>query len=91
MFVSAASALEVAIKVTLGKLELRAEFADGVKESGFLELVVGFKHAAALAALPTHHTDPFDRVLIAQSRVEQLTLVTHDRAFERYDVPVVWA
>ena len=89
--VSAVSALEVAIKAAVGKLRLRAAFAEGVSQSGFVELAIGFEHAAALGELPRHHADPFDRILVAQSRVEGLALVTHDQSFRLYDVPVVWA
>ncbi|HUP01964.1 MAG TPA: type II toxin-antitoxin system VapC family toxin [Gemmatimonadota bacterium] len=59
--------------------------------SRFTKLPIGFSHAAALAELPVHHRDPFDRMLIAQAGVEGLTVVTHDRRFEPYRVPVLWA
>jgi PIN domain nuclease of toxin-antitoxin system len=48
------------------------------------------RHAEELERLPRHHRDPFDRILVAQARVEGAIVVTHDRAFERYDVPVIW-
>jgi PIN domain nuclease of toxin-antitoxin system len=58
--------------------------------SEFTELPVRFSHAERVATLPRHHGDPFDRMLIAQATVEGATLVTHDRRFEPYGIPVVW-
>jgi len=90
VFVSAASAWEVAIKTALGRLRLPDRFATGVEESGFEQLAVTFGHAERAGALPPHHGDPFDRMLIAQVLEERLTLVTHDRRFEPYGVDVLW-
>ena len=90
VFVSAASAWEIAIKSALGRIRLPAALAEGVNESGFVELPVGFSHAAAVELLPMHHNDPFDRMLIAQSTVERLVIVTHDRAMEPYGRPIIW-
>ena len=59
-------------------------------DSGFERLAIGFEHAAETLHLPDHHRDPFDRMLIAQTRVERLTLVTHDRQLEPYDVALLW-
>ncbi len=89
-FVSAASALEAAIKARLGKLRIPAPLGQAVAEGGFSELPVRIEHAEAAAGLPDHHADPFDRMLVAQARIEGLTLVTHDRSFADYDVAVVW-
>ena len=89
-FVSAASAWEVGIKVALGKLRVPGPFEQAVTDSRFLELPITFRHTAAVAALPLHHGDPFDRLLVAQARAEGLTLVTHDRRLERYEVPLLW-
>ncbi len=91
VFVSAASAWEVAIKVSLKRLELPASFEDGVVASGFEKLAISFAHAEAVGRLPLHHHDPFDRLLVAQAQVESLTLVTHDRQVERYDVDTLRA
>jgi len=91
VLVSAASAWEAAIKVQLGKLELAESFTRGVEESGFEKLLIGFEHAEEVLRLPHHHRDPFDRMLIAQARVERLTLVSADRALAPYDVPILWA
>jgi PIN domain nuclease of toxin-antitoxin system len=88
--VSVASAWEVTIKSALGKLTVGVPFEQAIEINGFDKLVIDFRHAAAVAELPPHHGDPFDRMLIAQARVEGLTLVTHDRKFEPYPVHVLW-
>lgn len=90
-FVSAASAWEAAIKVALGRLRLPAPMEVGVIDSGFQKLPITFPHAEAAAALPPHHTDPFDRMLVAQAAIEGLVLVTHDRKLRAYDVDILWA
>ncbi len=90
VFISAASAWEVAIKSALGKIRLPDAFAAGVEASGMKELKVDLEHAAELGRLPFHHRDPFDRMLVAQARTEGLALVTHDRSFEPYEVALVW-
>ncbi len=86
VYVSAASAWEVAIKASLGRLETTRRFADAVAESGFEELPIRIVHAEALEGLPWHHRDPFDRLLVVQAKAEGLTLVTRDRLFGRYGV-----
>jgi PIN domain nuclease of toxin-antitoxin system len=91
VFVSAASAWEVAIKSAAGKIRLGAPFADGVAQSGFVPLPINLAHAAAVAELPAHHRDPFDRMLVAQAKIERLTLVSHDRQLEPYVTGIVWA
>jgi PIN domain nuclease of toxin-antitoxin system len=90
VFVSAASAWEVAIKVALGRLKIPASFEAGVVESGFEKLPIHFSHAQAVGRLPPYHRDPFDRMLVAQAMIEDLTLVTHDRRFKKYAVEVAW-
>jgi PIN domain nuclease of toxin-antitoxin system len=90
VWVSAASGWEVAIKQAIGKIELEESFASMVLASEFLELPITLRHAEALNGLPPHHTDPFDRMLIAQARVERATIVTHDPSFRQYDVPIIW-
>lgn len=91
VFVSAASAWEAAIKVSLGRLDLPDTIEAGVTASGFEKLLITFSHAERAAGLPPHHRDPFDRMLVAQAQAEGLTLVTHDRLLEAYDVEIVWA
>ena len=87
--VSAASVWETSIKVALGRLELDVTLADELQESGFHELVVTAAHGWAAGALPLHHRDPFDRLLVAQAQMERLLLVTADAALQRYDVELV--
>ena len=91
VYVSAASAWEVAIKIRLGRLRPIRTVEQAVDESGFLELPVTFRHAERVGKLPPHHRDPFDRLLIAQADVEELTLVTRDAVFARYGVGVIGA
>lgn len=86
VFVSAASAWEVQIKAGLGKLELPEPFEDGVRRSGFSELPVLFGHTRQLAHLPALHRDPFDRLLVATSTADNLTLVTADERVLAYPV-----
>ena len=89
--VSAITAWEIAIKRTVGKLELRDTVEDIVAQNGFVALSVTIRHGDLLRDLPWHHPDPFDRLLIVQALDEGLTILTSDRAFEPYRVPVVWA
>jgi PIN domain nuclease of toxin-antitoxin system len=93
LYLSAASVWEMAIKSELGRLTLPAPLEMYVAEkvaSGFRMLPVEWQHAAAVEKLPPHHRDPFDRLLVAQSLVENLSLVTGDTAFSPYGVKVVW-
>lgn len=91
VFVSAASAWEAAIKASLGRLEFPDTIEAGVLASGFEKLVITFSHAERAGGLPPHHRDPFDRMLVAQAQAEGLTLVTHDRLLEPYEVEILWA
>lgn len=88
---SAVSAWEIAIKVGLGKLRVTAPLEVVFDPPGFSKLPLSASHALALASLPLHHRDPFDRMLIAQAQVEGLTVVTHDARFEPYNVQIVRA
>jgi PIN domain nuclease of toxin-antitoxin system len=91
VYVSAASAWEIAIKIGLGRLRPTRTVEQAAAESGFLELPISFRHAQHVAGLPMHHRDPFDRLLIAQSDLEELTLVTRDPVFGRYQVKTIQA
>jgi PIN domain nuclease of toxin-antitoxin system len=91
VYVSAATAWEVAIKTGLGRLRPTRTVAEAASESGFLELPVTFSHAERVTGLPPHHHDPFDRMLVAQAAVEELTLVTRDPVFARYGVALIEA
>jgi PIN domain nuclease of toxin-antitoxin system len=85
VYVSAASIWEIAIKTRLGKITGDVEaFAAAIDASGFQELPVTARHAAAVAKLPLHHADPFDRMLIAQAFLEPLRLVTADKVLVAY-------
>jgi PIN domain nuclease of toxin-antitoxin system len=95
LLLSAASSWEIAIKYTLGKLPLPLPPAQYVPErmaaSGTQALAVEHSHALQVTALPAHHRDPFDRLLIAQAQLERLVLVTVDRQLELYDVDLRFA
>jgi PIN domain nuclease of toxin-antitoxin system len=87
--VSAVSAWEIAIKRSLGKLEFDGDVVSLVAREDFDELPIQIVHAVEAESLPLHHRDPFDRMLIAQSRHENLVLLTGDRVFTRYDVELM--
>jgi PIN domain nuclease of toxin-antitoxin system len=89
VYVSVATAWEIAIKQTLGKLEAPPDLTGSIAASSFVQLLVTFEHAARAGALPRHHNDPFDRMLVAQAQAEGLTLVTNDPHLSRYEVPVL--
>jgi PIN domain nuclease of toxin-antitoxin system len=91
VYVSAASAWELAIKAALGKLRTPDNLELEVRRSGFLPLPVTFAHAAAAAKLPLLHRDPFDRMLVAQASVESLTLLTSDSRLKAYGAAVMLA
>lgn len=90
VLVSTASLWEIAIKVALGKLDAPDDLPERVQQIGFCLLSVTTDHAWQVRQLPLHHRDPFDRLLIAQAQIEQLSIVTADSSFDSYDVPVVW-
>jgi PIN domain nuclease of toxin-antitoxin system len=91
ILLSAVVPWEVSIKRTLGKIALRHDdYVERILGAGGIELPVSIAHALQVEQLPMHHTDPFDRLLIAQARVEQSTVVTHDPKIHDYDVPVLW-
>jgi PIN domain nuclease of toxin-antitoxin system len=91
IYVSAASAWEIGIKTALGKLRSTRTLATVIAENGFIELPVMVKHAQAVAALPALHRDPFDRLLVAQAKVEGLTLLTRDPQVAAYEGRVLRA
>ena len=84
--VSAASAWEISIKQALGTLDGPVDLLAELATNGFTQLPVTVAHAAAAGALPPHHADPFDRMLVAQSRLEGLTLVTRDDRLGEYGI-----
>ena len=92
VYVSAASIWEIAIKARLGKIDADpAELATAIAASGFIELSVTAQHAAGVALLAAHHSDPFDRLLIAQALAEPLKLLTADTALLLYSDLVIVA
>lgn len=89
--VSAVVIWEIRIKQALGKLKIAPDFYRVVHQEGFELLSVSPDHAFAVGDLPMIHRDPFDRMLIAQAAAEDLTIVTKDRVFQQYDIPVLTA
>ena len=89
--VSAASVWEIAIKRALGRLDVPADYLDYVEQTSFRPLPITFQHAELAGALPRHHDDPFDRMLVAQARIEGLTLVTADRRLGDYGIALLSA
>ena len=90
--VSSVSLWEIAIKRSLGKLRIDEETLDTqLDKIGFAPLPITWAHTRAVRRLPLLHTDPFDRMLVAQAQVEDLTVVTGDPMFERYGVSVLEA
>jgi PIN domain nuclease of toxin-antitoxin system len=94
VFVSIATVWEIAIKATLGQLEMPVDLGAFLRrqlqDNGFESLSITFEHAVAVRDLPPHHRDPFDRLLVCQSRIESLALVTSDSAIAAYGADVVW-
>ena len=90
VYVSAVTVWEIAIKRSLGRLDLDVEVLEQeLVGGGMIELPMKWRHAKVAAALPHHHEDPFDRMLVAQAQAEGLTLVSYDRAFKDYDVALL--
>lgn len=88
-FVSAAVIWEIRIKQGMGKLKIPASFRRVLERQPFEMLPITVDHAHAVGNLPSHHRDPFDRMLIAQATVEGLTIVTHDSIFHQYRIPII--
>ena len=88
---SVASLWEIAIKRGLGRTDFQVEprrFRRGLLENGYQELVIVGDHAIEAGVLPVLHKDPFDRLLLAQARIEGITLLTSDPVLARYGEPV---
>ena len=92
--VSIASLWEIVIKLSLGKLRLPTRFTEifpaQLQQNGFTLLPIEIRHLQSLETLPDHHRDPFDRLLIAQSTSEGLTVITNDSAFPAYSPDIIW-
>ena len=94
VYLSAASAWELAIKVTLGRIELpeppRGLIPKVLRDQGFKALDITMAHALRVSELPLHHRDPFDRILVSQSLVERIPLLTADPMLAEYEARIVW-
>ncbi|MEM7697525.1 MAG: type II toxin-antitoxin system VapC family toxin [Verrucomicrobiota bacterium] len=89
VYLSAASVWELSIKIAKGKLSMPLEFVEILEADGFLLLPITTQHALATSELPPHHNDPFDRMLVAQARVDGMMLATSDDAIFDYDVSLL--
>lgn len=89
IYVSAATLWEITIKQAIGKLKEPPDLPERVRDGEFRELPITFDHAIVAGRLPVIHRDPFDRMLVAQARCEDLTLVTTDDTIQRYEVAVL--
>ncbi|MDP9284744.1 MAG: type II toxin-antitoxin system VapC family toxin [Actinomycetota bacterium] len=89
VFVSSASAWEISVKRASGKLESPFDVASALERNHLTDLPVEVDHAVAAGELPRHHKDPFDRMLVAQAQLEQLTLVTADVQIADYEVELL--
>jgi len=87
--VSAVSVWEISIKRATGRLRFEGSMSDHLSGGSFEPLPISAGHAERAGALPPHHRDPFDRMLVAQAQAEHLTLVSRDPAFGAYDVAVL--
>ena len=94
IFFSAASGWEIAIKAQRNRLRLSGTperfIAEQLTLNGFQSLPIQLSHALNVYGLPDHHRDPFDRLLVVQSRLEGLPLITADQDIIKYDVEVIW-
>jgi PIN domain nuclease of toxin-antitoxin system len=95
VFLSPVTTWEISIKMRQGKLNFPGppdrKVPEFIAEQRLQALPITHKHAAKVYDLPTHHNDPFDRMLIAQALVEELTLISSDEMFKKYSVPLLWA
>ncbi len=92
VFVSKASLWEMAIKISLKKLEISILFEEleiFLEENEFSILDYNFEHLNTLLKLPFHHSDPFDRLIISQAIIEDFRIITHDKAFDHYEVKIL--
>lgn len=89
IYLSSASVWEIGIKRAMGKLDVPDDLFEIAVDAGCRPLPISWTHAAAAAALPLHHSDPFDRMLIAQARCERLRLASSDTKLGAYDVDLL--
>ena len=91
VFVSAVSGWEIALKSNLGKLDVPANVIEMIEATGFDHLSITFAHGVEAGSLPLYHRDPFDRLLVAQARLNDLVLVTRDNRITQYEVSTMVA
>jgi PIN domain nuclease of toxin-antitoxin system len=91
IFISSAVILEIKIKQALGKLKIPRNFRQVLEDQPFERLDITAEHAYAIGELPAHHRDPFDRMLIAQAKVEGFMIITRNNNFKKYKVPYIEA
>lgn len=89
VLVSAATVWEIAVKKEAGRLDAPSDILDALEANDFGALPITGRHAVVAASLPSHHTDPFDRMLVAQAQVEGLRLASVDERVRAYDVEVL--
>lgn len=92
-FVSIASLWEIAIKVSLGRLDLKTSFEkieEEIIKNNFKMLPITFRDTMVLSTLPFHHRDPFDRLLIAQSMNNKFIVISKDQRFDSYKIKLLW-
>jgi PIN domain nuclease of toxin-antitoxin system len=91
IFVSAAVIWEIRIKQALRKLTIPDNFRKVLDQQPFEMLAITAEHAHAVGNLPAYHRDPFDRMLIAQAKIERMTIVTRDTIIKHYKIPIIKA
>ncbi len=89
IYVSSVSIWEINIKKRIGKLHIPDNLIETIQEYQFKELPISWKHTEYISFLPNHHSDPFDRMLIAQTRIDNLTLITADQKLLKYNVDIL--
>jgi len=94
LYLSSVTSWEISIKMRIGKLDFPGEPADHtprfMNKQGLRALSITHSHAFKVYDLPAHHSDPFDRMLIAQALVENMMILTSDRAFKKYSAKLIW-
>lgn len=94
LYLSIASLWEMAIKISLGKLQLGEAFGELIpaqlSQNGISLLQISVDHTAGVIQLPFHHRDPFDRLIIAQAQSENLPIISTDSVFDAYDIERIW-
>lgn len=89
IFISAATAWEIAVKKMIGKLEAPDDLPIALAANDFLELPITIEHSQKLYQLPLHHHDPFDRIMVAQAIAEDLTFMTRDTKISLYEIKII--